>query len=302
MANLAIRGHLTRGKEVIEILEMLGGKNVCKYTGNNVNDRLYYLIDEDFDIVSHYFDDSDDDYNYNNKNCIVYTLEEFLKKYPYKVGDNVVYEDDNDIVTIVGIKWDDDIDDIFYNVKRINEDDCFLCPPELLTSYKEKNMEELKEQLLLELVLVKQGKELIPHKDYEIKQIDNKFYLVKKKSQYPKTYEECCKIIMIDEGFDCNPFKVMGYEAQLLTNFQKLLICRDAYWKIAGEQMNLGKPWKPDWNDDEIIKYCIIIDSGIISKQKFRNTQFVFAFPTEEMRDAFYENFKDLIEQCKELL
>ena len=27
-----------------------------------------------------------------------------------------------------------------------------------------------------------------------------------------------------------------------------------------------------------------------------------FAFPTEEMRDAFYENFKDLIEQCKELL
>lgn len=27
MANLAIRGHATRGKEVIEILEMLGGEN-----------------------------------------------------------------------------------------------------------------------------------------------------------------------------------------------------------------------------------------------------------------------------------
>jgi hypothetical protein len=27
MANLAIRGHKTRGKEVIEILEMLGGKS-----------------------------------------------------------------------------------------------------------------------------------------------------------------------------------------------------------------------------------------------------------------------------------
>lgn len=28
----------------------------------------------------------------------------------------------------------------------------------------------------------------------------------------------------------------------------------------------------------------------------------ILAFPTEEMRDAFYENFKDLIENCKELL
>ena len=29
---------------------------------------------------------------------------------------------------------------------------------------------------------------------------------------------------------------------------------------------------------------------------------FTLAFPTEEMRDAFYENFKELIEECKELL
>ena len=28
----------------------------------------------------------------------------------------------------------------------------------------------------------------------------------------------------------------------------------------------------------------------------------VFVFPTEEMRDAFYENFKSDIEICKELL
>jgi hypothetical protein len=34
--------------------------------------------------------------------------------------------------------------------------------------------------------------------------------------------------------------------------------------------------------------------------QKTNNT--ILAFPTEEMRDEFYENFKYLIEQCKELL
>jgi hypothetical protein len=28
----------------------------------------------------------------------------------------------------------------------------------------------------------------------------------------------------------------------------------------------------------------------------------ILVFPTEEMRDAFYENFKDLIEKCKKFL
>ena len=28
----------------------------------------------------------------------------------------------------------------------------------------------------------------------------------------------------------------------------------------------------------------------------------ILEFPTEEMRDAFYENFKELINECKELL
>lgn len=32
--NLAIKGHPTRGKEVIEILEMLGGKNKFNFKGN----------------------------------------------------------------------------------------------------------------------------------------------------------------------------------------------------------------------------------------------------------------------------
>jgi hypothetical protein len=88
----------------------------------------------------------------------------------------------------------------------------------------------------------------------------------------------------------------------VLDDLRRLLICRDAYWKIAGEEMGLGKPWEPDWENDEIVKYCIIADSGIISKQNFRNCQFILAFPTAEMRDEFYEAFRKEIEICKELL
>ena len=123
----------------------------------------------------------------------------------------------------------------------------------------------------------------------------------KKKPKYPKTYEECTEIIAELTGSDCNPKGCMGYMSVQLTALQKLLICRDAYWKIAGEEMGLGKPWEPDWNTSEP-KYVIAYTSCGIEKQWETTYCKVFVFPTAEMRDAFYENFKELIEQCKELL
>ena len=37
-------------------------------------------------------------------------------------------------------------------------------------------------------------------------------------------------------------------------------------------------------------------------KKEYSIQRCILAFPTAEMRDAFYENFKELIELCKELL
>ena len=65
--------------------------------------------------------------------------------------------------------------------------------------------------------------------------------------------------------------------------------------------MGLGKPWAPDWLDDNL-KPCIGTASNEIIKCTSYSDNTILAFPTEEMRDAFYENFKELIEQCKELL
>ena len=45
MAKLAIQGHETRGKEVIQLLEMLGGKSNGNMNG--YNDDLYYYIAKD---------------------------------------------------------------------------------------------------------------------------------------------------------------------------------------------------------------------------------------------------------------
>ena len=79
------------------------------------------------------------------------------------------------------------------------------------------------------------------------------------------------------------------------------MICRDAYWNIANEQMGLGRPWAPDWTISET-KFTIVEITGIVVKSIDMCNKHILAFPTEEMRDAFYENFKDLIEACKELL
>ena len=124
-----------------------------------------------------------------------------------------------------------------------------------------------------------------------------KIVLEKKKKEYPKTYEECCEIL--EDVADCS---LSCFACGLLNNLQKLLLCRDAYWKIAGEEMGLGKPWEPDWSDDATRKFMIhtIEDEICCGVALVKNH--LLAFPTEEMRDAFKENFKSEIESCKELL
>lgn len=136
-----------------------------------------------------------------------------------------------------------------------------------------------------------------------------KIIVEKKKKEYPKTYEECCKILEIPIhggialiGNWCMEDGYIVKHLETLRTLSKLLICRDAYWQIAGEEMGLGEPWKPDWTDQETPKYCIAGVEGQIKTAERYIVNTILAFPTAEMRDAFYESFKKEIEICKELL
>lgn len=126
--------------------------------------------------------------------------------------------------------------------------------------------------------------------------------LEKLEPQYPKTYKECCDIL----GLDTMVNDAQGYKWVLIMRLHELIICRDAYWKIAGEKMRLKKPWKPDYTIDEdgtgLFKFCIKNMGGKIKMVETAEANTILAFPTAEMRDAFYENFKDSIERSKELL
>jgi hypothetical protein len=126
---------------------------------------------------------------------------------------------------------------------------------------------------------------------------DNKIVLTKQQPQYPKTYEGCCKITRSDPAFYIDT----DLYSDKLAALYKLLICRDAYWKIAGEQMGLGKPWEPELNSKNT-KFALSNVGGNISFEVYGEYNSILCFPTEEMRDEFYNNFKELIEECKELL
>ena len=314
MANLAIKGHPTRGKEVIQLLEMLGA-NRLGYKDTFVG--FYYYI-ECGAICS-----SDEYPTYST----IFTLEEFLEKYPYKVGDEVIAYAEGILASfsIKGMRWNNKLNKVEYKICSSWYDVSMLSAIQPYTDYniKEETTEKnqppktqaevdkyLQEHSIkngmnvidIETCLETDGLKLPENVVINSKGIGSiQFIQWYEKTKYPKTYEECYDILGLLKPSD-DDSNIFGYNTPLLSKFQKLLICRDAYWKIAGEQMGLDKPWEPDWCDEHNMKYIIYICRNKINVSiSFVNSHFL-AFPTAEMRYAFFENFKELIEQCKELL
>ena len=358
---LAIKGHATRGKEVIELLEMLGGINDREYSGTNTWKDEYYFLDNGYIRAYDWCDG------------IKFTLEEFLMKYPFKVNDKVIDKADGCPGVVCEMKWDEDVSDMKYCVAFGNGVDFGWFANDSIEFCKEnENLEETQSNQDIdkdvfrkefceccgsqrcsgqddELEYCERFKNIMDnsgkpsdknHKmgpkskfppfepmfkmndeleymvpdGYEIIEASkDKVFIKPIKSKYPKTYAECCDALSIAPYYNLRFYTYEhGYNEYATTNklcslqdklnlLGKLLICQDAYWKIAGEEMGLGKPWEPDLENEE--QYCIQNYNKQIIKSK-TNTAFnkKLVFPTEEMRDAFYENFKDLIEQCKELL
>lgn len=178
--------------------------------------------------------------------------------------------------------------DVQHNYEKSNREVINLKPDKI--AYLSINNEKYADQIEIDL-----------GDDYEYKFEMNKLYIVKKKPTYPKTFDECCDVLNIPNDERYIDVDVLLDYNKILSAFTKLLVCRDAYWKIAGEELGLGKSWKPDFSDDSL-KYNIFSYENEIILSDTHWSNRILIFPTIEMRNTFYENFKDLIEQCKELL
>lgn len=100
---LAIKGDSTLGKKVIELLEMMGGKNIYYYDCD-IMDYSYYVCGGA--ILCDRLSIEDDDF-------VIFYREEFWEKYPYKVGDVIKFPN-NMAEEIAEMKWDEELEDIVY--------------------------------------------------------------------------------------------------------------------------------------------------------------------------------------------
>ena len=322
MKILAIRGDESRGTDVKTILERLGGYNAAglRFTEKRY---LYYFTDTEDEFFKNLiqFDDISD---VIVDDFVIFTIDEFKEKFIFNVGDLVRLGEYGETYTITKMKWDFTLGEVVYEVNGDwyrHYDLVIPCEKKRSEIPNTRPKKEGEEKSLLAALIEHfrtTPKDELEREWNEHNELDEigptvEEYIafvesIKKQSKYPKTYEECCKIVganpYIRLMYDLSDGQNYPYDIENLQhyeNIRRLLICRTAYWKIAGEQMRLGKTWKSDWNDCKD-KFCITIfkNKPIFDESQYINR--VLAFPTEEIRDIFYENFKDLIENCKELL
>ena len=336
---LGIKGHETRGDEVIKILETLGGKNhyKIKLTGD-VENHFYYITNHYKDINNSYIGPDE------IKGYMIFSLEDFLEKFPYKVGDKVNVWINYDYfggraeledAEIKSMRWNSARCEIAYKMKditrefykddikgKVNDDeehktDASIdygdkCNNGKIIEKSEMNMNDNNVDLTLKISTCYVLPDGFHFADENGNVIDaNKILLVKNAPYYPTSYNECCDVLSMEYVKHYN-LRYFTYErgfyeyatTDKLCSLQdklnilgKLIICRNAYWKIAGDELGLGKPWEPDWDNLSTNHEFIKINKGC-----FTYSSRLLVFPTIEMRDAFYNNFKFLIEQCKELL
>lgn len=311
---LAIKGHPTRGKEVIELLEMMGGNTFNSLMENTYPNRVYYIGNNNAITWTNIYSDN---------GCLdtedFFTLEEFLGKYPYKVGDKVYIYVQNDnidgrydveVAEITSMRWNPACCKIAYKMKNINRefykeeikckvDDNHTKPSKMKNAIAEF-LEHIKNTSKKELEKEFNEFEEWTNVGLTVEEFMDFCNKINKKTIYPKTYVKCCEVIANSKSYAMNEHYINVNK--LSQTLQILIICRDAYWEIAGEEMGLGKPWEPNWDDENEYKYGLFRLRNIIYKDSTSIIPTLLIFPTIEMRDAFYDNFKDLIENCKELL
>jgi hypothetical protein len=126
----------------------------------------------------------------------------------------------------------------------------------------------------------------------------------------PKTWEEFCDNFPFKKG-ECvisyygtienveaeERYKQSGNvlpneeTAEAFVALMQLVQLRDCY----------RQGWKPDWKDGTE-KYVIVQYNNVLSYEVCQKISRVLAFQSVEVRNEFLNNFKDLVEQAKELI
>ena len=279
---ITIKGHPTRGKEVIQILENLGGRNISNHKGND--NYAYYIsnIDNRIYKTSLLFSE------YKH-----YTLEEFEREFPFKIGDRVITITTNLRGIITNLK-----ENGWYYVKCDNGH--FVC----IFGQHLKLYKEMKEERNITLTLDKAQEWY--KKGGELREIALQAFTEKELNPLPRSWEEfatnyarrgyyissdgkplmCASSGKFSSPHVC-PSKKSAEAHLALIQLEQL---RNCWWN----------GWEPIWDCSE--KWCIRLWGNELTIGTTKNISRFLTFPTKEMAEEFLKCFRDLIEQAGDLI
>ncbi len=149
-------------------------------------------------------------------------------------------------------------------------------------------------------------KEIVLPEGWEVDKIENnKIILKESKKELPSTWEECCGLLNKGEYINnCSQIHTSLLDRLLTYDYKnrlpiglgkpmlalcQLLICREVH----------RQGWKPNPNDTNL-KYSAVYHT-IWRVVPYTSVNNVFTFQSPEIAEEFLKNFKDLLEQVKDL-
>jgi hypothetical protein len=130
---------------------------------------------------------------------------------------------------------------------------------------------------------------------YEMTSDDNGNIVLKAKISLPQTFEDCCNILNAQPS----EARSSGYATEELGDLERLLICRDAFYKAIG--FGIEKDFIMELKN----AYVPIIaknDDGNICRKSGYAQLHLLPFPKTEDRDYFFDKFYDYIDKCKKFI
>lgn len=194
------------------------------------------------------------------------------KKFPFKIGDKVIYDYVSDSIgTVVDIKFDDNIP---YRV-NIKGTIC-TCGTNMLKPYKMTNQRNI-------TLTLDKAKEWY-QKGGELKEIALQAFTKEELNSLPKSWEEYCKMHKVP---------VMLFGPYLPNKYIAL-------WKLEQLRNCYRQRWKPDWTGNNPID-SIYYANKVVGIAALYSQHFL-SFQSRKVAEEFRENFTHLIKETEDLL
>lgn len=123
-----------------------------------------------------------------------------------------------------------------------------------------------------------------------------------------RTWEEYCKKMKGKISYYIDPssgitLSIFG-NCPFLSEFETKegVKAFEAYSKLLKLRKDWVGEWKSNWANNYQKKYIICNYSDIVAKDTVITASHGLSFPTAEMRDDFFDCFKDYLEQAKDLI